>query len=156
MLSHSFKLIASAVARRHGDLLLVQQRYPSDPRLYWGLPGGHVEPGEELLAGLGRELYEETGLTLVRTPTIAFLVQVLRQTAEGPQQWLVCHFVCEVAGQIRPQDPDGLVLSAHWVEEQTALEYLETDPAYYCDPLRRWLCREAASGTVYTITVPES
>ena len=60
MPSHSFKLIASAVARRHGELLLVQQRYPGDPRPYWGLPGGLVEPGEELLAGLGQEVLEET------------------------------------------------------------------------------------------------
>lgn len=153
MPSHSFKLIASAVARRHGDLLLVQQRYPGDPRLYWGLPGGQVEPGEELLAGLGRELLEETGLILTGIPTIAFVIQVLRQTEEGFTQWLACHFACEVAGQIGPQDPDGLVLSAHWVEEQTALEHLGTDPQYKCEPLRSFLCGEAVPGTVYTIKV---
>lgn len=77
---HHRKLIASGVARLHGDLLLVQQSYPGDPHPYWGLPGGQVEPGEELLAGLGRELLEETGLTLVGTPTIAFVLQVLRET----------------------------------------------------------------------------
>ena len=153
MPSHSFKLIASAVARLHGDLLLVQQCYPGDQRQYRGLPGGQVETGEELLVGLGRELLEETGLTLVGTPTIAFVIQVLRQTEEGLQQWLACHFACEVAGQIGPQDPDGLVLSAHWVEEQTALEHLGTDPEYNGEPLRRWLCGEAASGTVYTVKV---
>jgi ADP-ribose pyrophosphatase YjhB (NUDIX family) len=62
---HHCKLIVSGVARLHGDLLLVQQSYPGDPRPYWGLPGGQVEPGEELLAGLQRELLEETGLNLV-------------------------------------------------------------------------------------------
>ena len=67
--------------------------------------------------------------------------------------WALCHFACEVAGQISPQDPDGLVLSAHWVEEQAALEHLGTDPGYDCEPLRRWLCGEAASGTVYTVKV---
>ena len=153
MPSHSFKLIASAVARRHGDLLLVQQRYPGDSHPYWGLPGGQVEPGEELLAGLGRELLEETGLTLVGTPTIAFVIQILRQTEEGHQQWLACHFACEVEGLLGPQDPDGLVLSAHWVEEQTALEHLSTDPQYHCEPLRSFLCGEAALGTVYTTRV---
>jgi 8-oxo-dGTP diphosphatase len=153
MSSHHCKLIASAVARLHGDLLLVQQSYPGDPRLYWGLPGGQVEPGEELLAGLQRELLEETGLTLVGTPNIAFVLQVLRETEEGIQEWLACHFACEVAGQISPQDPDGLVLSAHWVEEQAALKHLATDPGYDCEPLRRWLCGEAASGTVYTVKV---
>ena len=153
MSSHSFKLIASAVARLHGDLLLVQQHYPGDPLPSWGLPGGQVEPGEELLAGLQREVLEETGLTLVGTPTIAFVIQVLRQTEEGIQQWLACHFACEVAGQINPQDPDSLVLSAHWVKERAALEHLGTDSQYDCEPLRRWLCREAAPGTVYTLKV---
>jgi len=153
MLSHSFKLIASVVARLHGNLLLVQQQYPGDTLPSWWLPGGQVEPGEELLAGLQRELLEETGLTLVGTPIIAFVIQVLRVREEGIQQWLACHFACEVAGQISPQDPDGLVLSAHWVEEQAALEHLGTDAQYDCEPLRRWLCGEAASGTVYTLKV---
>ena len=150
---HHCKLIASGVARLHGDLLLVQQSYPGDPHPYWGLPGGQVEPGEELLAGLQRELLEETGLTLVGTPTIAFVLQVLRKTQESIQEWLVCHFACEVAGQINPQDPDGLILSAHWVEEPTALEHLGTDPGYNCEPLRLWLRGEAAPGTVYTVEV---
>jgi len=134
MPSHSFKLIASAVARQRGELLLVQQRYPGDPHAYWGLPGGQVEPGEELLVGLGRELLEETGLTLVRPPTIAFVIQVLRQTEEGHQQWLACHFACEVEGLLGPQDPDGLVLSAHWVEEQTALRTWERTPNTMVNP----------------------
>ena len=88
----SFKLIASAVARLNGALLHEQQHYPGDRLPIWGLPSGQVEPGEELLAGLQRELLEETGLTLVGTPTIAFVIQVLRETEEGIQQWLVCHF----------------------------------------------------------------
>jgi 8-oxo-dGTP diphosphatase len=150
---HHCKLIASGIARLQGDLLLVQQSYPGDPRPYWGLPGGQVEPGEELLAGLQRELLEETGLTLVGTPTIAFVLQVLRETQEGIQEWLACHFACEMAGRLNPQDPDGLVLSAHWVEEQAALEHLGTDPGYDCEPLRRWLRGEAAPGTVYTVKV---
>ncbi len=103
------------------DLLLVQQQYPGNKLPSWGLPGGQVEPGEELLPGLQRELLEETGLNLAETPTIAFVIQLFRETEEGIQEWLACHFACEVAGQISPQDPDGLVPSAHWVEEQAAL-----------------------------------
>lgn len=150
---HYCKLIVSIVARLHGNLLLVQQQFPGDPRPYWGLPGGQVEPGEELLAALQRELLEETGLTLIGTPTIAFVIQVLRQKEERVEEWLVYQFACEVAGQISPQDPDGLVLSAHWLEEQAALEHLGMDPQYNCEPLRRWLHGEAPSVTVYTMKV---
>jgi ADP-ribose pyrophosphatase YjhB (NUDIX family) len=155
MPTDSFTLIASAIARRHGELLLVQQRYPGDLHSYWGLPGGRVESGEGLLVGLGRELHEETGLTLVRTPTIAFVLQILRQTEQGHQQWLACHFACEVEGSLDPHDPDGLVLSAHWVEEHTALSHLETDPQYECAQLRSFLCGAAAPGSVYTIKVTQ-
>lgn len=153
MPSHIFGLIASAVARRHGELLLVQQQGPGDLHPHWWLPSGQVEPGEGLLVGLRREVLEETGLTLVGTPTIAFVVQVLRHREGSLQQWLVCHFACEVAGNLNPQDPDGLVLSAHWVQEQVALAHLGKNSDYDCEPLRRWLCGEAAPGTVYTVEV---
>jgi 8-oxo-dGTP diphosphatase len=96
---------------------------------------------------------EETGLKIVGTPTIAFIIQVLRVTEESIQEWLACHFTCEVEGQINPQDPDGQVLSAHWVEEQAALKRLGADFEYDCEPLRRWLCGEAAPGSVYTAKV---
>lgn len=145
-----FKHIASVVARRDGHLLLVQQQGPQDELPGWGLPGGQVEPGEALLIGLQRELFEETGLTLVGTPTLAFLVQILREKEEGIQEYLAFHFACEVVGQICPQDPDGLILSAHWVEEQLALERLGMLFWYDGEPLRLWLSGEAASGTVYT------
>ncbi|HZO73457.1 MAG TPA: NUDIX hydrolase [Ktedonobacteraceae bacterium] len=153
MPSHVFNLIASAVARRNGDLLLVQQQGPDDPHPYWWLPSGQVELGEGLLAGLAREVLEETGLTVVGTPTIAFVVQVLRHRGEGLQQWFVCHFACEVAGNLGPQDPDGLIVSAHWVQEQVALEHLGKNSDYDCEPLHRWLCGEAAPGAVYTVKI---
>ena len=153
MPSHAFNLIASAVARRNGELLLVQQQYPGEPLPHWWLPSGQVEPGEELLAGLKREVLEETGLTLVGTPTIAFVVQVLRHREESLQQWFVCHFACEVAGRPHPQDPDGLVLSAHWVPEHVALAHLGRNSDYDCEPLRQWLCGEAAPGMVYTVNI---
>jgi 8-oxo-dGTP diphosphatase len=147
---HYFKHIASVVAQQDGKLLLVQQQAPIDTFPSWGLPGGQVEPGEELLAGLQRELLEETGLHLVGTPIIAFVIQVFLETEEDRQEALAFHFVCEVEGQIDPQDPDGLVLSAHWVETHTALEHLGTLSWYDCEPLRRWLNGEATPGTVYT------
>jgi 8-oxo-dGTP pyrophosphatase MutT (NUDIX family) len=51
------EIIARAVIRRDGQLLLVRQRTKS-----WSfLPGGHVEPGERVEAALVRELAEELG-----------------------------------------------------------------------------------------------
>ncbi len=51
------EIIARAVIRRDGHLLLVRQRTKS-----WSfLPGGHVEPGEGVEVALVRELAEELG-----------------------------------------------------------------------------------------------
>lgn len=145
------KHFVSVVAQHNGKLLLIQQQAPTDPLPSWGLPGGQIEPGEALLAGLQRELHEETGLHLKGTPTLAFVVQVLCETEEDLQEALACHFACEVVGHISPQDPDGLVLSAHWVEERVALEHLGALSWYDCEPLRSFLCGEARPGTVYTV-----
>jgi 8-oxo-dGTP pyrophosphatase MutT (NUDIX family) len=47
---------------------LMQHRSADAPAApnQWGLPGGHVEHGEEPLAAAHRELLEETGLTVDR------------------------------------------------------------------------------------------
>jgi 8-oxo-dGTP diphosphatase len=57
MSAASTEIIARAVIRRDGHLLLVRQRTKS-----WAfLPGGHVEPGERVEVALVRELAEELG-----------------------------------------------------------------------------------------------
>ena len=49
-----------------GDAVLLVRRSLNDPFLpgRWGIPGGHVRPGERLSAALTRELRKETGLVV--------------------------------------------------------------------------------------------
>lgn len=56
--------LASVLLVNQDGAILLQLREP-DARMdpdRWGLPGGHVEPGEDPAVAAGRELYEETGL----------------------------------------------------------------------------------------------
>jgi 8-oxo-dGTP diphosphatase len=43
------------------EVLLLHQITPPEPDC-WDLPGGGLEPGETLFAGLKREIQEETGI----------------------------------------------------------------------------------------------
>ena len=58
--------LASVLLVNQDGALLLQLREP-DARMdpdRWGLPGGHVEPGEDPVVAARRELHEETGLSI--------------------------------------------------------------------------------------------
>lgn len=56
--------VTAAVIRRNGQVLIA--RRPSNGLLggLWEFPGGKLEPGEELLEGLKREIHEELGSSI--------------------------------------------------------------------------------------------
>ncbi len=75
-------------------------------------PAGHVEPGEDLLHAVKRELFEETGLTL---EPHGWLGISQLQTAQGHWYYRV-NFLFEVTGLApgyQPQDPD--ILALRWL-----------------------------------------
>jgi A/G-specific adenine glycosylase len=57
-------IVTAAVIRRNGRVLIAQR--PPDKLLggLWEFPGGKVNPGEDLLAGLKREIREELGVEI--------------------------------------------------------------------------------------------
>ncbi|MCE0484917.1 MAG: 8-oxo-dGTP diphosphatase MutT [Methylacidiphilales bacterium] len=55
--------VVAGVIRREDGCLLITQRFPDDTLGgYWEFPGGKVDPGEDLVTALRRELREEVGL----------------------------------------------------------------------------------------------
>ena len=57
--------VVSAILQMDGDVLLclrVNTKHAAD---HWSLPMGHVEPGENNIDALRRELYEEIGIQLI-------------------------------------------------------------------------------------------
>ena len=59
------QLVGVVLVDRRGRLLLQERdEHPALDPEKWGLPGGHLDPGEDFEAGAYRELAEETGVHL--------------------------------------------------------------------------------------------
>ncbi len=81
---------ATGVGIRDGKVLLVRERNQRD----FGLPGGRIKAGETSATAVTREIYEETGLSPVRTAFVG--------THEGRY---VVHqiYLLDVTGEVRLQ-----------------------------------------------------
>lgn len=86
------KLGVSACVWRGGRVLLAQRA--KSPVGIWALPGGHVEPGEPLLAAAHRELMEETGLSADLTALVG-LYDIIRRSPQGE---ITTHYVLACYG----------------------------------------------------------
>lgn len=57
-------VVACALIRHRGRLLIARRRADQHPPLQWEFPGGKVEPGESEAACLIREIREELGMDI--------------------------------------------------------------------------------------------
>ena len=70
--------VSAIVTQDEGKILMVGNEYGGD-ELIWNLPGGAVDPGEDLLQAVARELHEETGITVLEIGPLAWIVQGVLQ-----------------------------------------------------------------------------
>jgi 8-oxo-dGTP diphosphatase len=61
-------VVAAAVIDAAGRVLIAQRPPGTHMAGGWEFPGGKLEPGEDRLAGLARELREELGISIIGTP----------------------------------------------------------------------------------------
>lgn len=144
-------VVAGALVEQHGGLLLVQNRR-RDGRVDWSPPGGVIDDGEGVMAGLGREVHEETGLRVERWFGPAYRVE-----AEAPDMdWhlrVEVHLAATVVGDLRVDDPDGIVEAATFVEPTGVAERLATAPLWVSEPLLDWMARRPTDVGTYRYEV---
>lgn len=87
-----------AVIVQGGCVLLVKRRYePLAGR--WNLPGGALELGETLGAGLAREMHEETGLDVHVGPVIEVFDRIMLDEDKRVQyHFVLVDYLCWPAG----------------------------------------------------------
>ena len=117
----SVRLTVSAVARREGgsgEILLIQRA----DNAHWGLPGGHVEPGESVTQAAAREVLEETGCQIEVGRLIGVYSDPKRQTVELSSgecsQFVNLCFEARVIGEIGlPTTPEETLNSGFFPQD---------------------------------------
>jgi ADP-ribose pyrophosphatase YjhB (NUDIX family) len=102
-----------AVVVDDGRVLLV--RRGNEPlKGHWTLPGGLVELGEPLLAGVVREVREETGLTVEPIELIELLDRIYREDERVRYHYVIADYLCRVVSGalLAASDADAV----RWVE----------------------------------------
>jgi len=93
----------------------------------WSIPGGMLELGEELTAGVQRELKEETGLEVEPLECILVFDRILRETGRVKYHFVIVDYLCRrKRGRLRPASD---VTDARWVRREDLVQYHLTDLA---------------------------
>lgn len=127
--------------------IIVQTRVkPTEPERL-ELPGGRLELFEPILDGLYREVFEETGLKVIRVEdedarmdtrglNSEFEVECVKpfctyQTVKGPFDSVGMYFICTVAGELIENGDD--TVRVHWRPVEDIRKLMADDPLQFSD-----------------------
>lgn len=130
-------LVAGGLILGDDGLLLVRNRR-RDGSHDWSPPGGVIEAGESLVDGLTREVQEETGVEVLGWDGPVYEVHV-----DAPDMgWRLrveVHVAQRYRGELRIDDPDGIVVDSAWVDPTACGDHLATCRRWVSEPLLRWI-----------------
>jgi ADP-ribose pyrophosphatase YjhB (NUDIX family) len=93
----------------------------------WSIPGGLLELGEELAAGVQRELKEETGLDVEPLESILVFDRIMRTGKRVKYHYVIVDYLCRrKRGRLRPASD---VVDARWVRREDLPQYHLTEMA---------------------------
>lgn len=145
-----WQVAGGIVADKRGLLLVKNLRRNGD--VDWSTPGGVVDAGETPVEGLTREVQEETGLSVsswtgpiyrveVTAPDAGFFLEVEAHRADG------------FSGELTIDDPDGIVISAEFVDQPGARERLNGASPWVVEPLLAHIEDGVLDGRVFRYLV---
>lgn len=124
--------------RDESGLLLVHNERRGGRR-DWSTPGGVIDPGESARDGLAREVFEETGLSVVSWDELLYEVNVIAPDL-GWNLRVEVHRASAVGGDLNiGDDPDGIVTDARWAEDPDCRGLLAAAPRWVAEPLLEWV-----------------
>jgi 8-oxo-dGTP diphosphatase len=106
----------------------------------WSPPGGVIEvaDGESLLDGLTREVEEETGIQVTKWAGPVY--EVRADAADlGWRLQAEVHVAVEYEGEVRVDDPDGIVVEAQYFALDECASQLAHCHPWVREPLAEWL-----------------
>jgi 8-oxo-dGTP diphosphatase len=130
-------LVGGGLILGDGGLLLVHNRRRNGNH-DWSPPGGVIDEGETLLAGLTREVEEETGVVVARWRGPVYEVDVAAPGL-GWHLRVEAHLAVDFAGTVKVDDPDGIVVDAAYVDPAACDYHLAGCHPWVAEPLRAWL-----------------
>ncbi len=139
--------VASSIIVADGRYLLVANRRRNGS-LDWSPPGGVIDEGEKPLEALQREVWEETGLSVQSWSPVAYEVQV-RFIDLGMHLEVFVHSAMGWTGELKIDDPDGIVEQAQWCDDSTCRELLDGAPAWVAEPFVEFISAGMETNTVH-------
>jgi 8-oxo-dGTP pyrophosphatase MutT (NUDIX family) len=113
----------------------------------WSTPGGVIDADDEsVVAGLTREVQEETGIAVSEWSGPLYEVHAYAPDM-GWRMRCEVHLAVAFDGEVRVDDPDGIVVEATFVPVDACHGHLAACAPWVREPLQEWLRHRWEPGT---------
>lgn len=131
-------LVAGALIESEQRLLMVRN-VRRGGHVDWSTPGGVIDDSDDsLLAGLTREVHEETGLTVASWEGPLYEVRAVAPDMDWHLRVEV-HRALEYTGELRVDDPDGIVDRVAFLAPDECERRFDDMAPWVREPLEEWL-----------------